>query len=687
MNNIMMITALGAGGIVGLAMITLLAYSRMYKRASADEALVRTGKGGTRAVAGGGMMVLPIFHAMETISLKQVMISITRTERDALITRDKIRADVEGTMYVRVGDNETDIIQAAKTFGHVQAKEVERLIADKVTDAMRAEAMKVSFLELNVNKREFGEAIAAAVQQDLKKTGLILDSVAVTTIRQVEVNPEAIPMDVFEAEGVRNIVAVVEQNREETNRIRREKEVAIRSVDVHARKKALLLDEEQRQAEADQKQRIASYEAKQDTEAKQAVLAQNRIAEEAAIAKEEEVAKRAIARDRALAVEAAHKDEAERVANTKAAQAIEQAEIDKQKAVEAATIEKQKAIQTAAIAKQKAVETAEVEKQKAIESAEVEKAQAVETAEVEKQKAIALAKQEEAKARAAQALAEAEQEEATQTIVTVTEKAEADRGRVVAIIKAREEAEKHQIDADRDAYVETKRAEAERDARKAKAEAEAFEALERARARREEAQGKADAVKIDAEAHAFDVGTRASADANASELQAKAKIELAGAMLEEGKARAEAERMLIEARNAVATPILVRDVAVEALRQAPAAIEAFMKPAAAIGEVKVMQLAGLDGMAANGNDGMGSSLPGIVTKTLAQSAGFLPVIRTMLDFAKDAGLGDKAKALIEQAKGEVREVVGASDAEAARLPEPSSDAELVQDHVEDQPAA
>ncbi len=584
---------------VGVAVV----YSRLFKRASADEALVRTGKGGTVAVAGGGIFVIPIFHTVRRISLKQVMISITRTNRDALVTSDKIRADVHGTMYVRVGDATADIIQSAKTFGEVSAVEIERLIQDKVTDAMRAEAMNVSFLDLNVNKREFGEAIAAAVQQDLKKTGLVLDSVAVTSISQVPVNPEAIPMDVFEAEGVRNIVAVVEKNREETNRIRRDKQVEIQEVDVEARKRALLLDEAQKRAEADQTQRVAAYEAEKETEAKTAVLEQMRLAEEAAIAKDEEVRKRSIARDRELAVEQAAREEAAEVARAKAERAIETAQIEKAKAVEAASVAKQ---------------------------------QVIETAEIDKQKAIAAAKALEAEARASQARAEAEEEEATQAIATVSETVEADRKRQVAVIKAEEEAKKQQIDADRDAYVETKQAQAERDARKARAEAQVHEARERSAA-----------IKIDADAHVYNMKTRAEGDAKAAILQAAAITDLARAELEKGKADAEAERLLVLARNQVATHVLLRDVAIEALRQAPPTIEAFMKGLEAVDEVRVLQLSGL-GTGGAANDSGGMNLPAAIGSSLAQSAGLVPVVSALLNFAKDSGLAPRAKGALRE---------------------------------------
>lgn len=632
MVDTLIILAASVGGFIALLMLVFSTYAKLYKRASADEALVRTGRGGTKAVAGGGLWVIPIFHQIQKVSLRQVKIPIDRTGKDALVTSDKIEANVEGTMFVRVGDEPGDIVQAAKTFGTISDEEIDQMIRDKVTDAMRAEAMKVTFLNLNVEKREFAEAIGRSVAEDLKKTGLVLDTVAVTSIQQVSVDPDAIPMDVFKAEGARNIVEVVEKNREETNRIRRKKEIEIQQVNVSAKKEALNLDMDQRKAEADQSKDVAEYEANRSAETRLAVLEQDRIAEEAAISKDEEVAKRAILRERALAVQEAEKNEAEQVAQKQALQAIETAEVEKNKVIE----------------------TARIAKEREVEQAHIEKTRTVDTAEIEKQKAIAEAKEAEAQARAKQAEAEATEELATQSIVTVTERETASRAKQVALIKAEEDARKAVIHA-----------EAERDARKATAEAEAKEAEQQAAAARNSAQGRADAIKIDAGAHAIDVKTRAVADAESAELQAAAKIKLAEATLKEGEARAEAERLMIEAGNAVSDKLLLRDVAIAAIHQAPEAIEAFMKPAAAISDVKVLNLQGM-GSAANGEGGQSTvqGLPGLLVNTLAQSAGLLPVISSLLDFARESGLTDKAKNSARDLLDEVQEAITVENAPA-----------------------
>ena len=50
---------------IGVALIVVLGivFTILYKRATRDEAFVRTGLGGKKVVLDGGAMILPIFHS------------------------------------------------------------------------------------------------------------------------------------------------------------------------------------------------------------------------------------------------------------------------------------------------------------------------------------------------------------------------------------------------------------------------------------------------------------------------------------------------------------------------------------------------------------------------------------------------------------------------------------------------
>lgn len=187
----------------------------------------------------------------------------------------------------------------------------------------------------------------------------------------------------------------------------------------------------------------------------------------------------------------------------------------------------------------------------------------------------------------------------------------------------------------KDAYVTAKKAEGERDAALRRAEAVKAQADGAAEARRAQADGEADALKIQAEAdaaarkiaaaaYAAELTAKAEAEYMAAEKTAQARTQLAEAALKEGAAKAEAERLMVEARNAVATSLVVRDVAIELIKQAPAIVHEVMAPVGQVThDVKVLQVNGL-----GGGEGAGTgSTTGTVLGTGLTLTGVLPLFR------------------------------------------------------------
>src|SRR3954453_15911637 len=98
-------TGVGAvgGGAGGFGLGTLMnAVAKFYRRCGAAEALVRTGSGGNKVVIGGGIIVMPVLHQLSRVSLRSVKLSVERASKNALVTADKIKANVETELYVKV---------------------------------------------------------------------------------------------------------------------------------------------------------------------------------------------------------------------------------------------------------------------------------------------------------------------------------------------------------------------------------------------------------------------------------------------------------------------------------------------------------------------------------------------------------------------------------------------------------
>src|SRR5262245_51003164 len=243
----------GASAIALFLIIVVTALFRFYRRCGADEALVRTGLGGNNVQIGGGLRVYPLVHQLLRVSLRSVKLSVERSGKNALVTADKIKANVTTELYVKVEPIAEDVLAAARSFGERNLDEhaIAELIEGKLTDALRSVAANQTFMSLHGKRKEFAEMIQATLAEELKKNGLTLENVSITSLSMVSVT-ELDASDVFDAEGLRAITDSVQTNREKTNQIQRDKENQIHAQNVAAKMRALELEQQQKQAEADQ---------------------------------------------------------------------------------------------------------------------------------------------------------------------------------------------------------------------------------------------------------------------------------------------------------------------------------------------------------------------------------------------------------------------------------------------------
>jgi uncharacterized membrane protein YqiK len=654
--------------VVGCALVMLIlitiAFGRFYRRATADEALVRTGAGGTRVYIGEGAFVMPVIHQLMRVSLKSIKLTVDRSgKQHALVTADKIKANVTTELYVKVEPLEESVRSAARSFGsnNLDQHVVAELIEGKLTDALRSSAANKTFNDLHTNRQAFADAIKKTLVDELKHNGLILENVSITSFAMLPVT-QLDPSDVFDAEGMRNITETVQLNLERTNQIKTEKANQIEAQNVLAKKKSLALSQEQAYAEADQRRQVAEYAAKQEAETAQAVFIQqqakevaeldkNRTVQLARIEQEKAVQQADLQRQAQVAIADSTKKKTEKEAQIATEKALQAAEIAKQKEIETANIEKQKAVQAAEVERQKVLEAANIAKQKVIEAATIEKQQVVETAQIAKQIAVLQSEEQAARAAAAKAVATAEEEAATQNIVTVEETAKANRAKQIAIIEAEKHAQEIRIAAERDAFKVKLEAEATAAAKKAAADGEVFRAKALAEAARLEAEGRAGAASKDAEA----------------------TITLADASLRKGQAEAEARRVQIEAENAMAMKFVLRDVAVKALDVLPSVTRELMSPAQRISEIKVLQMAGAGSTDANGaGNPLGAASP--VLKTIMEAGAAYPLLRELMNFAQvdSKAMTDKARSFLQLLPAELKAVVEKDPSLAAKLGQPSA---------------
>ena len=430
----------GAALVLFIALLAIgLIFARLYRRSSKEISFVRTGFGGQKVIMNGGALVFPVLHEVIPVNMNTLRLEVRRSNEQALITKDRMRVDVQAEFYVRVQPTIESIANAAQTLGRrtIKPDALKELVEGKFVDALRSVAAEMAMEELHEQRVSFVQKVQAAVSEDILKNGLELESVSLTGLDQT--NKEFFnPDNAFDAEGLTKLTSEIEERRKKRNDIEQETEVLIQRKNLEAEEQKFTIARDQEYARLEQEREIAVRAAEQAAQIEKEQADREREAQQAKIIAE---------------------------------QRVRESDIEKERVVQEKDIEKQQAIEAAAVEKAKQIRLAEQSKDIAIAEKSREKSEA--DAEADKARAIAA--------------------KAAEEVTTSRETEIAERDKQIELIEARKAAEQKAIAI-------TVAAEAEKKASADQAEAIRIAADGMAQKERIEAEGAADAEKLKATA-------------------------------------------------------------------------------------------------------------------------------------------------------------------------------------------
>lgn len=286
---------------VGFLVFVGLVLGRLYRRATREVSLVKTGAGGKRVIMDGGTIVVPLLHEISPVNMKTLRLEVHRHGEGAMITKDRMRVDVGVEFYVSVNATEEGISRAAQTLGDRTffVDQLRELIEGKLVDGLRAVAAQMTMDELHENRAEFVQEVQNAVSEDLLKNGLELESVSLTALDQTPF--EALDENnAFNAVGMRKLAEVIAKSKKERAEIDADADVSVRRAAMEAERLKLKIDQDEQQAAIAQRQEIATLEAAQQAEIARRQEDAEKEKEQARIAREEAIRASDIARERAI---------------------------------------------------------------------------------------------------------------------------------------------------------------------------------------------------------------------------------------------------------------------------------------------------------------------------------------------------------------------------------------------------
>src|SRR5690242_5679841 len=355
----------------------------LYHRSSKEVSFVRTGFLGERVVINGGAFVLPFVHDYTPVNMNVLPMGVVRSRQDAVITRDRMRVDIEADFYVRVQPTREAVSIAAATLGRrtMEPEQLHALLAGKFISAIRSVASEMTMEEMHERRGDYVARVKTNASEALAQNGLELESVAITDLDQTDLEFFN-PSNRFDAEGLTRLMEDIEARRKLRNDIEQDSMIKIRTRNLEAERQALEIERESETARLEQERDIEMRRALQRTEVARERALRETEAEQAQISAREAIERSRIANEQAIAEARIASEREIRHNEIERSRAVEERELLAREEIEKARIANQRTVDTARIASEKEVRQRDIERTRTVEEAEIAAREAVEKARI-----------------------------------------------------------------------------------------------------------------------------------------------------------------------------------------------------------------------------------------------------------------------------------------------------------------
>jgi len=289
--------------ILAAIVIAVLAYLLhwLYRHSTKDVSFVRTGFRGEKVIMGGGSIILPIVHDLTEVNMNTLRLEVRRSREKSLITKDRMRIELEVEFYVRVVPTIEAVATAARTLGNrtMNPESLRDLIQGRFVDAMGAVTASMAMEEIHEKRSEFIKRIKEEVADSLTLNGMELETVSLTSLDQADIKLFN-PSNAFDAEGLTRLTEEIENRKKKRNDIEQDTMIAVRKKNLEAEKTALQIQRDSEYARMDEDSEVAMRRANQKAEVEQNSAVKEREVEIARLAEREVVEQRRIKMEQSL---------------------------------------------------------------------------------------------------------------------------------------------------------------------------------------------------------------------------------------------------------------------------------------------------------------------------------------------------------------------------------------------------
>ena len=359
--------------------IAVYALTWLYRRSTKEVAFVRTGFLGEKVVVNGGAFVIPVLHEITPVNMNVMRIEVRREHEMALITKNRMRVDLVGEFFVRVGASRQLVAAAAQTLGRrtMQNDGLRELLEGKFESAMRTVAAQMTLEEMHEHRGDYAAQVRELSTGSLALNGLELESVAIVDLDQTSLEYFD-PSNAFDAEGLTQLTESIETRRRMRNEIEQRTVIEIRNQNLDTHRKVLEIDRDAEYARLEQEREVEARRAGQRAALAKERALRDQEAEEAQFLAREAVEKARFAQERAVTDE-----------RIKTEEGAQRREIARRRALDEAELKMREQTEREQIAFGLELEKARIERERVQSELEIQRKQALELVELERQVALA----------------------------------------------------------------------------------------------------------------------------------------------------------------------------------------------------------------------------------------------------------------------------------------------------------
>jgi flotillin len=285
------VTQLVLAALAVLVLIALFAAQR-YRVAGANEALVISGargskvrdeKGdlvtihdqGVKVVVGAGTFTWPLINKVGRLQLTARQVEIGLAHENAAVTKQGVGVLITGQAMFKIAREPERLRAAAERFIGEPDSQIETMVKKVLEGSLRSIAGTLTIEELITDRDRFQQAVSEAARGDLEASGIHIDALTITSIRDTkgyieqlgEKNLASVQRDARIAKASASQEAAVKENEAQRVIIQAERDREIARAEAHkVTAKA--------QAEADQSGPLAQATATKDVIKEQTELAE-----------------------------------------------------------------------------------------------------------------------------------------------------------------------------------------------------------------------------------------------------------------------------------------------------------------------------------------------------------------------------------------------------------------------------